>query len=222
MIDTMTSNDQVQVEIHRKIFSELIEKIISNEKYQKKLFLIYSIATFISCLAFTMLPSQKNLPEFICLDINTENDLLEPFDFFPFLNLEELHYSQKEKIYEKYANLFYPKINNFQKLKIVKNKECINKYCSNFNIKKLENNKIKILNNSEKIIYTKILVNYDSLKNYVTNYDSFCDYDEFFGFLTTMFIFWKIIGSLFFSYISDKYGRLISFKIMIYIYHNFK
>jgi len=112
--------------------------------------------------------------------------------------------------------LFTPKITIYDKIKIIKNEICLNHYCnkienSSNEIKKKDENKIN--NEKEKILKNDILlVNYESITNYITEYDAFCDYDSFFGKLTTIINLGRIIGNIVYSYISDKYGRLVSFN----------
>lgn len=91
--------------------------------------------------------------------------------------------------------------------KIITDEKCIRKYCN-------EKSK-KLIKNSEN--FEAILVDYNSLTNFITIFDAFCDYDEFFFNLNFLINFGRIIGGPFLSYIADISGRRIILFTHIYI-----
>jgi MFS family permease len=97
-------------------------------------------------------------------------------------------------------------ITSLPNFKIVKDQNCIKKYCYKNNNKEEANQK-----------FSKIVIDYTTITNFVTAYDSFCDFDEFFTNLNTLIQTGRIIGSLFLSYIADKYGRKNPYFMHIYI-----
>jgi MFS family permease len=157
-------------EEHKQILLTLTEKFKNHNKYQNILFIIYVLASYYCGFILVIYPTQKNLPEYKCLDSPITNNT------FP-----------NNKNY----------IKNFQ---IFKDKKCINKYCD-FSLGN----------------FTSIAVDTKSLLNFITINDSFCNFEDFFILINFLINFGKIIGSLSFSYISDKYGRLYTYKLNIYL-----
>jgi len=56
-----------ELEENKGLFTEISKHILNNDNYQKILFLFYIIGTYSCILSITIFPSQKNLPEYICL-----------------------------------------------------------------------------------------------------------------------------------------------------------
>lgn len=91
------------------------------------------------------------------------------------------------------------------RFKVIKNEHCIEKYCH------------KLENDFQSPILWHIVADYNSIKNFVTELDVFCDLEGFFGRLTQFVFSGRIFGMMLFSYIADKKGRYICFLIQVYI-----
>ena len=88
----------------------------------------------------------------------------------------------------------------YKKFQIVENVECIQRYCKNDN----------------KFSSLIIVVDLESIINFISDFKIFCNVDEFFGSIAQSLFFGRLVGTIFFSYIGDKYGRRISYYIQIY------
>jgi MFS family permease len=62
----------------------------------------------------------------------------------------------------------------------------------------------------------KLFVDYNSIRNFVTKLDVFCNIEEFSSSFTRSIFFSRIFATLFFSYITDIYGRKITFFIIAF------
>jgi len=105
--------------------------------------------------------------------------------------------------------------------KILPDYSCINKKEENFNyvIKNeiIEDNKcIKKLCPEANDTYTRVQINYNSYKNHKTELKLICDDDFFFYFAQLLFV-GRVLGMIIYSFISDKYGRKMSYYLQIYI-----
>lgn len=224
----------------KNLFNELSNKLLLNQKYQKTLLGLYCLSAYLCVISLTIFSSQKHLPEYYCLENGLEtgisNHLPNRLEFEQEKNIKITNKLPHElPAEEKYNKLFEFKVTGYDRIKVINDEKCIIKYClneekdrpniserPNTNSNRNNNNNIdndKINNNDYYLNKNrkKLIVNYDSIRNYITEYDAFCDYDEFFNSLSTMITIGRIIGSLVFSYISDKYGRLLAFKTSLYI-----
>lgn len=96
---------------------------------------------------------------------------------------------------------------------------------NNFNLNVLEfdshvNNKLEYgdeeIDNKKQKNIKLLLVNYESMRNFVTVYDAFCDYEDFFANIFTYLNIGRILGGLVVSYVVDSYGRTYTFNYLIY------
>jgi len=160
----------------REILYDIANLFKNNRKYQKILFVILSIGVFCGSHMLCIYPSQKTIPDYIC--IPEGKDIMN-----------------------------FTKITKLSNYKIIEDQNCIKKYCY-----KNQKNQIE-----KEIKFTNIIVDYTTITNFVTTYDAFCDYNEFFINLNNLIQVGRIIGSTFLSYISDKYGRKNPYFMHIYI-----
>jgi len=77
-----------------------------------------------------------------------------------------------------------------------------------------ENNNSTILKND--ISFEMILLNYDNLRNFITEYHAFCGSHIFWDNSQRLINFGNMFGNIFFGFISDKYGRLKAYNILLY------
>lgn len=218
---------------HKELIKKISHKVISTDKYQKILFMLFSIASYACFLCITSYPTQKTLPEFICLNINQENKMYRAHGIDPLNNIDidmdKIPTAKRNNLYSSLANLFNPPISDYKKIKIIKSEQCILNYCyPNEHQIKYHKNENAINTNSKASVqaekagsmnvnsYVKIIANYESLINWVTNYDAFCDYEEFFNYISVLINIARIIGSVVFSYVCDKLGRLVVFRQSVY------
>lgn len=157
-----------QNKLHLIHLSNLLKNDMS---YQKILILLFTLSTIISCLTIVIYPTQKNLPDYKCLNEN-ETTLLNE--------------------------------NKFSYTKTITDKKCVELYCNKNSDENIQN-------------FSIIQIDLSSVTNFVTIYDAFCDYDYFFANLNFLINLGRIFGCTLLAYITDKYGRLIAFKIHIYI-----
>jgi MFS family permease len=87
-------------------------------------------------------------------------------------------------------------INNKEQFKIYDDQKCISKLCSRNQI---------------------LIVDFYSIRNFITELDIVCDFEDFYLRSTQMIFFGRIVGNIIFSYISDKFGRFKSYKIQFYL-----
>ncbi len=182
----------------------------------------------------TIYPSQKNLPEYICLTTSQNEKILNDLGYNTVIDFDNSPKDSIIKIYSHYSSLFRNIIKNTDNLKIVRDETCIIKYCSNsneisiklknnivneensLNIEKLINEKNNSTNLKNHISFEMILLNYDNLRNFITEYDAFCDSDIFWENSQRLINFGKMCGNIFFGFISDKYGRLKAYNLLLY------
>jgi len=240
----MTESEPNKIEIKEQIelFTEVSNKVKYTEKYQIILSIFLCIATYSAVIMSTIFPTQKNLPEYICITTSENEKILNSLGYNTIIDFDNSPKDAINIIYSHYSSLFKNKIKNTDNLKIVRDQTCIIKYCSNskdttiklknnmaneenskyensLNIEKIANKqKNNLINLKNDISFEMILLNYDNLRNYVTQYDAFCDYDIFWENLQRFLNMGKIFGNIFFAYISDKYGRLMTFNLMIFIF----
>lgn len=200
-----------EIDEHRLFLTEVSKKVLYQEKYQKIIFALYFIAAFISMLTFTILPSQKQMPSYLCLDNKDKKHILEYFIKNKSDNLNEKISNISNDVVIEISKLFGKFIKNLENLKIIQNNEqCILKYCYNSQEKEFltkdKKNKISKINKS-------LVINYESVDNYITKYDAFCDFDNFFTQLAIITIIGRIFGNIVFYYFCDKYGSLRIFKL---------
>jgi MFS family permease len=179
----------------KESYKKLLLDIGMEGKYQKYLFALFCMAAFLCCLLLTSFPLQKDLPEHYCLNrIEFEDDL-------------EDKYSEFKK--------------NTKKYKIIKNEQCIEQMC----FKKeeegegIESHNKLIINHEHQNSSpssTILVIDKKSVINFVTELDVICHMESFFSTMTQMLFLGRILGNFVFSYISDKYGRLVCFKIQFY------
>jgi len=143
-------------------------------KFQKIIFTILIIASFISSLTVTITPFHKELPNYFCFN---------------------LHEFQDDNEYDIYKNN-----NNYM---IFYDEDCIIKHCSNN--PNFVNERLTVL-----------VAEYSKLENFVTELNIFCEIDSYFNVFSQYIFIGRLLGLIVFSYISDKYGRLQSFNIMVY------
>ncbi len=164
----------------------------------------------------SILPSQKQLPSFVCLDNTSANnkDILDyMINYKSGTNKESNFYNKTQFTVEATkSKLFENLLKKIEDIEIIqKNGECILRYCYNS-----DNGEKTILFEENKKPFDEInktiLVNYGSVDNYITRYNAFCDYDDFFTLLSVMIISGRIIGNLLYSYLASKYGSLLVFK----------
>lgn len=272
-----------------KIFNEFSNQIISNKSFQIILISIYCMTVVVSSVLITFFPTQKQLPQYYCLDDYEYFSLLGNYIYDGHvhdLDSEIIRNENKNKIYNNIINAFDWKISNFQKIKFFNNEKCIKKYCSDkdgnlknslnlfdtsknsrqrFNLESFDNHNAKVVlpkigirkftnnyffaklkfeffhlealnqyelntpkvyrgNNGEKLkdsnsegkFIKVVVVDYETITNFVTVYDAFCDYEEFFANTILCLNIGRIIGGLVMSYISDTYGRNFIFKYLIF------
>jgi MFS family permease len=163
----------------KELYKAIYNKDINLEgRYQKIMFALMCIASFVSCLILTVFALQKDPPEYECFN---------RIDFF-----DQDHH----------ANILYGKYKNNQSFKIIENGHCIDKYCS------------KRPDYGNHILWV-LVADYSSITNFVTELDIFCDIETFFARMTQVVFIGRIFGMILFSYISDKYGRYVSFWIQL-------
>jgi MFS family permease len=92
---------------------------------------------------------------------------------------------------ESHSNLNF---NHFNKH--VTDEACIRKFCGDSN--------------------SQLIVDYTSIRNFVTKLDVFCNVEEFSSNFTRSIFFSRIFATLFFSYITDIYGRKKTFFFIAY------
>jgi hypothetical protein len=187
---------QTKQESKKEAFSELSKFFILNEKYQKLIFFIFSLTIYTTSLVIVNFPSQKALPDYKCIEKNAINTNGNKKEFTTDIT----------------------DITSLPHFKIIKDKSCIIKYCQkdNQNQSQLdkENKEDFIMPKKE---FTGIAVDYTTITNFVTVYDAFCDYEDFFGNLNFLINFCRIIGNTLMGYLSDKYGRKLSYFLHLYI-----
>lgn len=214
--EQLTILDEKEIEKNKELFTEMSKKIIHNENYQRTLFILLCIATYACTFLFSNFPSQKNLPDFVCLTFNQNDLILSGLELDSGAEIGLQSKQMKNKIYENYSTLFTPKINNYDKIKIIKNEKCVNLYC-NQDREVMNNLTDSKLNVDKENFFGILIANYESITNYVTEYDSMCDYESFFSLINTIINLSRIFGSLYFSNLSDRSGRLIAFKCNVFI-----
>jgi MFS family permease len=165
-----------ELEENRAILYEITNTFKTNDKYQKIIFIIFSIAIWGASQMIVSYPSQKILPEFKCIP---EGNISRNFTH----------------------------ITNLPNFKIVQDKECIKKYCY----------KNLVSEEAKDAKFSKIVVDYTTSKNFISIFDTFCDFEIFFTNLNTIIQAGRIIGSTYLSYLSDKYGRKNPYFMHIYI-----
>lgn len=179
----------------KESYKKILIDIGMEGKYQKYLFVLFCMSAFLCCVLITSFALQKDIPDHYCLNkIEFEDDLENKY----------LEFKKNNKNY-----------------KIINDEKCIEQMC----FKKEElgegleiHNKI-ILNHehTNNLPSTTVLViDKKSIINFVTLLDVVCNMESFFGIMTQMLFLGRILGNFVFSYISDKYGRLICFKIQFY------
>ena len=99
-------------------------------------------------------------------------------------------------------NSEYDQYKNNKQFQIVKNEECIIKHCM-----------------KEEPMLSPLIIIADLYYNFnlVADFRMFCFVDEFIGKITQSLTIGRLVGMLTFSYVSDKYGRRITFFIQFYI-----
>lgn len=215
-----------EINDHREIFKEISNKLVFSDKYQKILFFIFCIAVFAAFLPLTNYTHQKNLPEFSCLKLETVNEMFSSYDVGLTNDIKKLPTEERNKLYATFNNLFSSPVKDYNKIKISKDEKCILKNCyptehqKKYHIDEEERHKKYDmdeldLNTLGDNPYVILIVNYESLVNWISYYDAFCDFDEFFNILSTIINIARIVGSLIFSFIGDKFGRDIVFKYSI-------
>lgn len=151
-------------------------ELAGNEgRFQKIIFCILLIASFISSLTITILPFHKEAPEYHCYDRQ---------------EFEDDKSNDLYKLNENYK-LFY-------------DDQCILKHCRYH--PKFINERLTIL-----------VADYSKLGNFVTELNLFCEVDTYFLDFSQYLFVGRLLGLFIFSYISDKYGRYTSFKLMVFI-----
>jgi len=231
---TESELNKIEIQEQRELFIEVSNKLIYFEKYQIILCIFFSLATYSSVLMSTIYPSQKNLPEYICLTTSQNEKILNDLGYNTVIDFDNSPKDSIIKIYSHYSSLFRNIIKNTDNLKIVRDETCIIKYCSNsneisiklknnivneensLNIEKLINEKNNSTNLKNHISFEMILLNYDNLRNFITEYDAFCDSDIFWENSQRLINFGKMCGNIFFGFISDKYGRLKAYNLLLY------
>lgn len=205
---------------------EISDQVKLNNKYQKILFIIYSLAIFSCVSCMTSYPTQKVLPEFTCLSIENLEQLFKSQNLdVSITDFDMLSAEDNNKLYGNFARLFTPAIINMKNIKIIEDPQCIVKYCHR-NSKEIQGfydeekfpkkeSSLNTPHSKNKNAYVKIIVNYEKLVNWVTMNDALCDYEEFFANVTIVINSSKILGSFIFSYVCDLYGRSIILKACI-------
>jgi hypothetical protein len=179
MTEKLLSNKSLidkELEENRAILYDIANSFKTNDKYQKIIFIIFSIAIWGASQMIVSYPSQKILPQYKCIP---EGNISSNFT-----HITSLPY-----------------------FKIVEDKACIKKYCYK-NLKEEEAKDAK---------FSRIVVDYTTITNFITKFDTFCDIEIFFANLNTIIQSGRIIGSTYLSYISDKYGRKNPYFMHIYI-----
>lgn len=91
---------------------------------------------------------------------------------------------------------------NNEKYRIIYQDDCIARYCS-----KEEN--------FQSAVFWVLIADYKSVRNFVTHLDLMCDLESFSGDFTRWIFMGRIVTTIFFSYISDTYGRRTSWLIVM-------
>lgn len=156
-------------------YEALLELAGTEGKFQKALFLIYVLASFVSCLTITIIPLQKDIPSHFCVDSREFDD--PKYDVY---KLQQKH------------------------IKIINNEHCTRKFC-------------KLKDEFDNELLSILVVDYSSITNFVSELDIFCEHEDYFTTITQYLFTGRLIGTLIFSYISDKYGRLSSISIQFYL-----
>jgi MFS family permease len=176
---TITINLSDRQESIKESYQKLLKDIGNEGKYQKMIFILLCLSSFILALLITSVPFQKDIPNYTCLE--NQEAVKNNFTF-----------------------------NSSSNVKLITDVKCVQKFCS----QKMNSELNVTLNDYSNY---SLLVDYNSIKNFVTNLDILCSYESFFAKLTQMIFLGRIFGNVLFSYISDKYGRYIGFTIQFYI-----
>jgi MFS family permease len=94
---------------------------------------------------------------------------------------------------------------NTKRYKIIHAEECVKRYCSS------------VKENFEDPTLWVLVADYYSITNIITSLDVMCDFEKFNGEFTRMLFLGRIVGTIFYAYISDTYGRRVMFSLGIFI-----
>jgi hypothetical protein len=100
-------------------------------------------------------------------------------------------------------NVEYDIYKNNKRYKIIRQEECVKEYCG-----KMPGFKNEIL--------TVLVLDSYSIINLNTELDTECRTEEYFNAFTQQVFLGRLLGSLIFSYVSDKFGRWYSYTILLY------
>jgi MFS family permease len=93
---------------------------------------------------------------------------------------------------------------NNKRYKVIHNEECVKEYCSKWE-------------HFENEILTILVLDSHSLVNLNTELNMECKTEEYFDRYTQQVFMGRLVGSLFSSYISDRFGRWYSFNLLMYM-----
>jgi MFS family permease len=94
---------------------------------------------------------------------------------------------------------------NTGRYKIIHSEECVKRYCSN------------VGENFQHPALWVLVADYHSITNIITSLDVMCNYEKFNGEFTRMLFLGRMVGTIFYAYVSDTYGRRVMFTLGIII-----
>ena len=177
-------------------YKKLLIDIGMEGKYQRLLFRVFCMAAFLCCLLLTSFPLQKDIPEHYC--VNKQDFVDNSEGKFNIYKADSKRFSiiTETQCVEQIC---------FKKEEIGEGVESHNKMVEN----QITDEKLNPRN-------TVLIVDNKSVTNFVTELNVICKMESFFGTMTQMLFLGRIIGNFVFAYVSDKYGRLICFKLQVY------